>query len=161
MQRGLAWLGLAAMLLAGCAAPAGRDAPGAGGSSASPAALDVQRLDGCASREAAQRSDVVAGQAALQELWNRSCGGGPAPVVDFAQRTVVAYFWGQKPTGGFRVEILNATAAGGTVTVRVARDAPGAGCVNAQVVTYPAGLATIPRTAASIGFDAVDRTVPC
>lgn len=147
----------AGLLLAGCAAP-GKPTTGTGSGST---ALDVRHLDGCASGETREHSEVVAGRAALQDLWNRSCGGGPAPDVDFAQRTVVAYFWGQKATSGYSVELLNATDDGGSVTVRVARDAPGPSCFNAQLITYPADVATIPMTAEAVTFATLDRTVPC
>ncbi|MCA1814653.1 MAG: protease complex subunit PrcB family protein [Halobacteriales archaeon] len=152
---------LAALLLAGCATPAPPGANGTNGGTGSTALLDVARIEGCASQQAAERSDVINSQGALQELWGRSCGGGQAPSVDFARRTVVAYFWGEKRTGGYSTEVVNASDDGARIVVRVARDTPGPACYNAQIITHPADLASIPSTSKPVVFDTVDRTMPC
>jgi hypothetical protein len=84
----------------------------------------------------------VAGDAAsLAALW-RSVGGNQlpapaAPTVNFAQSRVVAFFWGQKTSGGYSVQYLSSRLSGNTlhVTLRLAMPAPGS--MTTQVLTSP------------------------
>jgi hypothetical protein len=157
---------LGLVLAAGCTSPADTLPQGK--------ALAWDELEGCASTQASERNEVVQSQDELDALWASSCSGagpgvpqlvgsgqGEAPRVDFARHTVLAVFWGQKSTGGYSTEVVNITEASDHIAVRVARDSPGPACAVAQVVTYPAYLATTEKLAKAVHFAFVDRTVPC
>jgi len=157
--------GLALLLLAGCTttpAPRGSNGTSSTGTPpASSASLAFDRVDGCASSRSSEQQVVARSQADFDAMWRASCGPNPEPSVDFAGRTVLAYFWGEKRTGGFSTEVVNVTDSGAQVEVRVARDSPGPGCATAQIVTHPADVVSIPATSKPVTFTFVDRTVPC
>ncbi|WP_110885113.1 protease complex subunit PrcB family protein [Deinococcus yavapaiensis] len=59
------------------------------------------------------------------------------PSVDFARETIVTFFLGQRPTGGYGVSLVSARASGSTLTVTVRVTAPGPGAITSQVITSP------------------------
>jgi hypothetical protein len=48
---------------------------------------------------------VVEDERAYERLWERLRDAGPRPAVDFGRETVVVAMMGQKPTGGYGIEI--------------------------------------------------------
>lgn len=68
--------------------------------------------------------------------------GSAEPKVDFSNAMVLAYFWGQKPSGGYVVSLgPYDVGSGGTVTVT--RTSPGPSCATTSVITYPMGAAVV------------------
>lgn len=59
------------------------------------------------------------------------------PSVDFGRETIVTFFLGQKPTGGYGVSLVSARASGSTLTLTVRVTAPGPGVITSQVITSP------------------------
>lgn len=66
-----------------------------------------------------------------------------ARVPDAGEGTYLAAFWGEKPTGGYTVEILSARKEGNRVVVRLALRNPPADAMVSQALTYPYAAAVI------------------
>lgn len=93
---------------------------------------------------------VVKDVAALQGLWKRaSSHRAPLPAeppVDFTKEMFALASLGQKPTGGYSVEIVGIRQVGGKLRILVSERAPEPGEVVPQVITQPWHAVVIPRT---------------
>ena len=84
-----------------------------------------------------QRQVVVAPSAgALSEATG-------AQVPDAGEGTYLAAFWGEKPTGGYTMEILSALMEGNQIIVRIALKDPPPDAMVSQALTYPYAAAVI------------------
>lgn len=98
---------------------------------------------GSNSRYGEQDARVVLARtpAQLNELWSLANGNQlpppSAPSVNFSQNSVVAFFLGQRPTGGYGVRVLRTSASGNTVFVTVEVNAPPPGAITTQALTSP------------------------
>jgi hypothetical protein len=90
-------------------------------------------------------------------LWKRHAPAMALPTVDLASRTVVAVFLGSRPSGGFAVEIVGAHTKGGVTTVEWREKRPGPDEMNAQIITSPAHIASIPKVAGDIRFEKLEK----
>jgi hypothetical protein len=74
-------------------------------------------------------------------VWNQAHGAvlnvPPLPAVDFARETVLAVFMGTRPTGGYAIEVLDATLEGGDLYIDLRFVQPGADSVTTQALTSP------------------------
>jgi hypothetical protein len=100
---------------------------------------------------ATKRAIYVAGdKATWRRLWrqlNRGASPQPRlPRVDFSRDMVILVTQGQKPSGGYdiRVKVIRDTGSGLVVTVE--ERAPGAYCVEPQVITAPYHAVRVRRT---------------
>lgn len=84
----------------------------------------------------------------------------PAPVA--AQgTTTVGIFLGQKPTGGYGVQVVGARVAQGVLTVIAQVRSPGAGAITTQALTSPWTLIQVPGTYAEVRVvDETGRPLP-
>ena len=90
-------------------------------------------------------------------LWKRHAPAQPLPAVDLSTRTVVAVFLGSRPSAGFAVEITGTRAKDGVTTVEWRETRPGPGEMNAQIITSPAHIASIPKVAGEIRFEKLEK----
>lgn len=74
------------------------------------------------------------------------------PEVNFSQRSIAAFFVGQKPTGGYGLRFVSANSSGGTwrVTVELLQPAPGA--ILTQALTSPYLVLELPGPASRVEF---------
>lgn len=103
------------------------------------------------------RTAVAFTEGEWSTLWRAHAGDKALPKVDFTKRRVIAIFLGSRPTAGYEIEIVGVKADGGNVTVEWTEVRPKPGVLLAQVMTSPAVIASIPTTAANIGFRKVTR----
>ncbi|SDE76510.1 PrcB C-terminal [Thermus arciformis] len=79
--------------------------------------------------------------ARFAEVWALAVGNRlprpPAPSVDFRTRSVAAFFWGLKPTGGYGVEVAGVTYAGDSARVVLSLTSPRPGAIVTQALTSP------------------------
>lgn len=63
----------------------------------------------------------------------------PAPEIDFGKTSVIVVFAGEKPTGGYKLEVrsVTRTSDGKTLIVDVLEKAPGKGAIVTQAFTSP------------------------
>ena len=57
--------------------------------------------------------------------------------IDFNEYSIVAVFSGQKPTGGYNVEITGITETTNRIKIDVLETTPGEDCIVIQVITFP------------------------
>lgn len=83
------------------------------------------------------------------EVWNLVVANliprPPAPSVDFRTRSVAAFFWGLKPTGGYGLEVVGVTYAAGTARVILNLQSPRPGAIVTQALTSPYVLLELER----------------
>ena len=104
---------------------------------------------------------VVRAPAEWKALWQRHASTQskvpPAPTVDFNKEIVVGVFLGDKPTGGYQVEILRAERSDGTLLIYFDEQAPGTGAMVIQVITQPFHIVRVAANGiGAVGF----RRVP-
>ncbi|MEH2371468.1 protease complex subunit PrcB family protein [Nostoc sp.] len=89
------------------------------------------------------------------DLWQQhTCNTEPpslVPQVDFTRYRVVVIFAGEKPTGGYSVEILSAETSSSqtkdrsSLVITVQYRQPGAGDFVTEALTYPYHMIRIPK----------------
>ncbi|GMA16457.1 protease complex subunit PrcB family protein [Deinococcus metallilatus] len=92
---------------------------------------------------------VATTQAAVNALYNLAYGrqtGVPNVPGLTGGETVVGVFLGQRPTGGYGVQVTGASAQGGVLTLTVAITAPGPGSITTQALTSPWTIVRVPGT---------------
>ncbi len=104
------------------------------------------------------RVAVVFDDAAWQALWLQHAGTGPAPAVDFSAEMVIGVWLGDRPTSGYRGEVLSLASAqiigapgvGPGVMATLRESEPGYNCVVSQVVTQPFHIVRTARTSGGV-----------
>lgn len=61
-------------------------------------------------------------------------------------RSLIGVFLGQRPTGGYGVQVIGASSSGAQLTLRVRLTAPAPGAILAQVITSPWAIVSVPGT---------------
>ena len=96
---------------------------------------------------------LVSSQDQLTNLWYKAYGSKltmpPVPTIDFSRETVLAVFDGQKPTGGYGLDVRGVTVENGELYVDLVHTQPQAGAVTTQALTSPWVLIHVLRG----GFD--------
>lgn len=96
----------------------------------------------------------------FSDLWEMIGATEPMPDVDFSTYVVAAVFAGEKPNGGYDINVSSVTDADvRTVTVTLAE--PGGDCMFTQAITAPYQIIKLPRTALDITHKDVSMTVGC
>ncbi|MEH6436732.1 protease complex subunit PrcB family protein [Massilia sp. DD77] len=107
----------------------------------------------------APRKLVVRDSAAFQALWAEHAGpDAKAPEVDFASQMVVGVFLGNAPSACHGTQIEGVSRSAERITVRQVNTEPGPGIACAMMVTYPAHLVAIGRSALPVEFAEEIRT---
>lgn len=96
---------------------------------------------------------LVTSQDQLTNLWYKAYGSQlqvpQVPKVDFSRETVVAAFAGQKPTGGYGLQVRGVSVENGELYVDLVSISPQAGAITTQGLTSPWVLIHVLRG----GFD--------
>lgn len=79
---------------------------------------------------------VIRDQAALENLWE-NFSDEEMPEVDFENQMMLAVFMGEKPTGGFSVEITEIIETEDSVEVLIKETIPGEDDMVTTALTYP------------------------
>lgn len=82
----------------------------------------------------------------------------PLPPVDFSREMVVALYSGEKPTGGFSVEIREVVRTEGNLVVRYVEQSPSPGAVRSSVLTQPFHIIRLDRAPGSVDFELISGT---
>jgi len=101
------------------------------------------------------RQEVIRTLADWQRYWRQVHTGltspPPLPPVDFNSSAVIAFSYGQKPTGGYDIKLADVMTGPAGTAIDVVQTVPGEGCVVAAAVTNPyfiARVATLPEPVA-------------
>ncbi|MPY65260.1 protease complex subunit PrcB family protein [Deinococcus sp. SDU3-2] len=106
---------------------------------------------------------VATTQSALNALYRVAYGnqtGTPAVPTLRSGETVVGVFLGQRPTGGYGVQVTGASVQNGVLTLTVNIRAPGPGAITTQALTSPWTLVRVPGTFTRVQLvDAAGRPI--
>jgi hypothetical protein len=90
---------------------------------------------------------VVRSPEQWKALWNKHVAADPnsppVPAVDFTNNIVAAVFSGEKPTGGYTVEITAAEKSDGALLIHYREMSPRPGGIVTQALTQPFHIVTI------------------
>ena len=99
---------------------------------------------------------IVRTAAEWNALWKSHAGSQMPPAIDFKKEMVLAVFLGERPTGGFRVQIVDAQRDGNALVVRYAERRPGADSIVTQALTSPFYIVRVPRHEGAVRFERSD-----
>jgi uncharacterized protein (DUF885 family) len=101
--------------------------------------------------------ELITDEAEWQRVWRLVGGGRPAPEINFNTQAAIVAFQGQKPTGGYSVEMVSVRRAGTVLAVRIMERRPASEDITTQVITSPFVAVSIPRppAGASVRLDEV------
>lgn len=112
-----------------------------------------------------RRRLVISDAATWAAFWNEFHGAvepKPAlPPVDFARQAVIAATMGQRPTGGYVIEVAAVFEAEGRLYPVIRETSPEPSCVVPQVITAPAAAVIVDRADPEITFVEEARTTRC
>ena len=129
---------------------------GMGGSDASglgvrPIASGLQASGGGAPQSWLARSDEQLRESVAARIQGLALPPEPAqPAIDYGREVVVGVMIGQRPTGGYRVEVSKARLDGSTLVVVVREIEPAPGEMTIQVLTSPWALVAVDLAGATV-----------
>ncbi len=92
----------------------------------------------------------------ILSIWRLATGNQlpqpPTPSVNFNQNRVVAFFWGQKPTGGYGIQLVNTQLSGSTLRVTLRLVSPAPGAILTQALTSPFVMLEVPGRFTKVEF---------
>lgn len=110
------------------------------------------------------RREVLRDEAEFFRVWAEHAAevARPAlpPKVDFAKEMVVLVAMGQRPTGGFFIEVVDVELHGRTLEIRISERVPKPGTYQLQQVTQPFQFIALPGVQARIRFRNVQEAAP-
>jgi hypothetical protein len=95
--------------------------------------------------EGGRAVELITNENDLRRAWATVGGGRPLPEINFNSRACVVVYQGQKPTGGYSIEIAEIRRDGTVLAVNVRERRPAFGDVTTQVITSPFVAVSIPR----------------
>jgi hypothetical protein len=102
------------------------------------------------------RRSVVRTPEEWTALWTKHAGerlpSDPVPVIDWTKDMVVVVVLGDRPTGGYSVEISGVEQLKDKLVVRSHAIEPAPGSVQTQAVTSPFAFRTVPRFDGEVEF---------
>jgi uncharacterized protein (DUF885 family) len=96
-------------------------------------------------REGGRAVELITDEAGWRRAWEVIGAGRPLPDVSFDTRAVVVVYQGQKPSGGYSVEVTAVKRVGTVLAVTVGERRPASGDVTTQVITSPFVAVSVPR----------------
>lgn len=82
-----------------------------------------------------------------QELWEQSLHREPPSAPDFGRSSIVVVAAGERPTGGYRVEVVRAVKESNKWVIEFVVHPPTPDAFVTQALTYPASIAVFSSTA--------------
>jgi uncharacterized protein (DUF885 family) len=95
--------------------------------------------------EGGRMAELITNASDWQRAWAKVGGGRPLPDVNFSSRACIVVYQGQKPTGGYSVELAEIRRDGTVLAIKVRERRPAFGDVTTQVITSPFVVVSIPR----------------
>jgi hypothetical protein len=96
---------------------------------------------------------MVRTEAEWNELWSRHSPGRPVPRFDFSRVMIAGVFMGQKPAGGYSVEIQKVQAEGGRIRIIYHVTEPASGTPSVPGVAAPFHIVVLPRVEGAVKFE--------
>lgn len=111
--------------------------------------VEVTVLDsGTTARTYAVRKNYAIYDAAkFAEIWKAVHGAdAKVPTVDFTKEYVLAVFAGEKPTGGYGIQVARVNDTDAARMIGIELTVPGAGCMMSKAKTEPYEFVSVPAT---------------
>ena len=106
-------------------------------------------------REAA--NVVIRDADSWQRLWAQHGTGRlpspPLPSIDFARDMVIGVFLGERPSGGFAIEVTGVKRRSDRLVVRVRQTAPDPGALHTMALTAAHHLVRLPASSLPVVFE--------
>ena len=103
---------------------------------------------------------VIQTPEAWQKLWAEHTAKveprPPLPNVDFNREMVIAVFMGEKPTGGYSIQVTGVKASENALTVTYRTKQPPPDAIVTQALTQPFHFVAVPKSSRPVKF--VDET---
>jgi hypothetical protein len=98
-----------------------------------------------------------------QDLWQyvHPSERAPLPAIDFSRYVVLALFQGDKPSGGYSLDVTNVYDNSGSVVVEVRDVEPGQGCTVTQAKTAPFVFVVTQKFSGSLATEVSRSVVDC
>ena len=99
----------------------------------------------------------------FEKLWTMAHGssGAPIPEIDFSTEYAIGVFAGQRPTGGYAIEVASVTDEDVVRTVNVLLTKPGTNCMVTEAFTSPYQIIVVPLSAAALAHTDAEAAAPC
>jgi hypothetical protein len=92
----------------------------------------------------------------LLTIWNQAYGASlnvpPLPRVDLSRETILAVFMGTRPTGGYAIDVRQATLEGGDLFIDLVLVEPAADAITTQALTSPWAIIRVLRGGVSAAW---------
>ena len=95
--------------------------------------------------EGGRSVELISNENDWRRAWAMVGGGRPLPEINFNSRACIVVYQGQKPAGGYSIEIAEIRRDGTVLAVEVKERRPAFGDVTTQVITSPFVAVSIPR----------------
>jgi hypothetical protein len=106
--------------------------------------------------------DTATWSALWAQMWANESAPPALPAVDFSTTSVLVAWMGQRPTGGYEIDVTRVTESAGMASANVVWTSPGPACPTVQLVTSPIVVVSIPhRDPASVQFLVTQATRSC
>jgi hypothetical protein len=96
---------------------------------------------------------VIKNEEGFKKLWQDINAVIELPEVDFSKEMVIAVFMGEKPTGGYGIEVTSVYEYRDKITVNVKEKEPGPDEIVTQALTYPYHIVTTKSIDKEVVFD--------
>jgi uncharacterized protein (DUF885 family) len=134
------------MAMLGSEASRAGDSDGQGSTEeAKPVEFSLLATGTMSAREGGRAVELITDESSWRRAWEVIGAGRPLPDVSFDTRAVVVAYQGQKPTGGYSVEITDIKRTGTVLAVTVNERRPASGSFTTQALTSPFVAVSIPR----------------
>lgn len=101
--------------------------------------------------------DISQAPAEIQEWASRLVEAGGKGAKTAGEKTYILYALGERPTGGYGVDIRSIVERGDKLVVTVKETAPDPDSMVLQMITYPYVLAAVEKTDLPVRFVAVEK----
>jgi uncharacterized protein (DUF885 family) len=95
--------------------------------------------------EGGRTVELITNENEWRRAWATVGGGRPQPEINFNSRACIVVYQGQRPTGGYSIEITEIRRDGTVLAVKTNERRPAFGDVTTQVITSPFVAVSIPR----------------
>jgi hypothetical protein len=120
------------------------------------------KIAGARSQIQKERFAVIRDEKALAALLKEHSPAGEWDTrsVDFSKQTVIAYFGGSKPTGGFSVELVGVDRKKESAAVKLRLWKPGKGSIVTQAFTQPFLIQSVEKLPAKVTHAVTEEERP-
>lgn len=122
-------------------------------------------LASSASGVMSSRRQVIRSETELAAAWAEVTGhllpAEPAPIVDFSAGQVLLVAMGERPSGGYGIDITSLAEESGTLYAVVDEVSPGDDCLTTAASTQPVLLLRVPATGGEVTFVEQESVLDC